>query len=98
VYTLTGTEAPDDFVIQIMTVSGRVVRELTQLELGPLQIGTHRTSGTWDGTDQYGSRLANGVYLYRVLIQDNNGEAYEKYDNGTDRFFKNNLGKLVILR
>ena len=98
VYTLTGTEAPDDFVIQIMTVSGRVVRELTQLELGPLQIGTHRTSGTWDGTDQYGSRLANGVYLYRVLIQDNNGEAYEKYDNGTDRFFKNDLGKLVILR
>jgi hypothetical protein len=98
VYTLTGTEAPDDFVIQVMTVSGRVVRELTQLELGPLQIGTHRTSGTWDGTDQYGNRLANGVYLYRVLIQDNNGEAYEKYDNGTDRFFKNNLGKLVILR
>ena len=98
VYTLTGIEAPDDFVIQVMTVSGRVVRELTQLELGPLQIGTHRTSGTWDGTDQYGNRLANGVYLYRVLIQDKNGEAYEKYDNGTDRFFKNNLGKLVILR
>lgn len=98
VYTLTGIEAPDHYIIQIMTVSGRIVRELTELDLGPLRIGTHRTDYAWDGTDMYGDRLANGVYLYRMIVKDQNGENYEKYDNGTDRFFRNNFGKLVILR
>lgn len=98
VYTLTGSQPPQDFVIQIMTVSGRVVRELTEADLGPLKIGTHRTEYAWDGTDEYGDRLANGVYLYRVVVRDENGQAYEKYENGTDTFFKNNVGKLVILR
>ncbi len=98
VYTLTGVEAPSHYIIQIMTVSGRIVRELTELDLGPLRIGTHRTDYAWDGTDMYGDRLANGVYLYRMIVKDQNGENYEKYDNGTDRFFRNNFGKLVILR
>ncbi|GJM33499.1 MAG: hypothetical protein DHS20C18_25000 [Saprospiraceae bacterium] len=98
VYTLTGADPPVDFMIRIMTVSGRVVRELTQADLGMLRIGTHQTEGTWDGTDQYGDRLANGVYLYQVFARDADGKPYEKYDNGTDRFFKYNIGKLVILR
>lgn len=98
VYTLTGEVPPVDFKIQIMTVSGRIVRELTQLDLGPLKIGRHQTEFPWDGTDQFGDRLANGVYLYRVIAKDQEGNNFEKYDNGTDRFFKNNIGKLVILR
>jgi hypothetical protein len=98
VYTLTGAEPPQDYTIQVMTVSGRIVRELTELDLGPLRIGTHRTELAWDGTDQYGDRLANGVYLYRVLVKDQTGKNYEKHDTSTDRFFKNNIGKLVILR
>ncbi len=98
VYTLTGSEAPAYFTIQIMTVSGRIVRELTQDDLGPLRIGTHQTEFAWDGTDQYGDRLANGVYLYRLIAKDRNGNDIGKYDNGTSVFFKNNFGKLVILR
>lgn len=100
VYTLTGEEPPADFKIQIMTISGRIVRELSQTDLGPLRIGTHQTENAWDGTDEYGNRLANGVYLYRLLARDRNGKALDKYENGndTERFFKNNIGKLVILR
>ncbi|MBK7870913.1 MAG: hypothetical protein IPJ74_09615 [Saprospiraceae bacterium] len=98
VYTLTGQETPANYKIQIMTIAGRIVRELTELDLGPLRIGTHRTEFAWDGTDQFGDRLANGIYLYRVIMEHQNGEEYEKYDNGTDRFFKKNIGKLVILR
>ena len=99
VYTLTGTETPTDFKIQIMTVSGRIVREITQDELGPMKIGTHTTDFVWDGTDEFGDRLANGVYLYRVLARKSNGESFENMENSKiDRFFKNNLGKLVILR
>ncbi len=98
VYTLTGEVPPVDFKIQIMTVSGRIVRELTQVDLGPLKIGRHQTEFPWDGTDQFGDPLANGVYLYRIIAKDQEGNNFEKYDNGTDRFFKNDIGKLVILR
>lgn len=98
VYTLTGDEPPLDYSIQIMTVSGRVVRELTQEDLGALKIGTHRTDFTWDGTDEWGEKLANGVYLYRVMVKDNAGDLYDLHTTDVDRFFKNDLGKIVILR
>lgn len=98
VYTLTGDQAPEFFKIQIMTVSGRIVKEITQEELGPLKPGTHRTEYTWDGTDDYGDRLANGVYLYRIVAKDVAGADIKKYETGTDQFFTNNIGKLVILR
>lgn len=98
VYTLTGEEPPAQLTIRIMMVSGRVVREISQAELGPLKIGTHRTDFVWDGTDAYGDRLANGVYLYQVFAKDAQGKDYEKYENGTDGYFKKGIGKLVILR
>jgi hypothetical protein len=66
VYTLTGKESPPFYKIQIMSVSGRIVREITQEELGPLTVGTHMTDFTWDGTDEYGGQLAAGTYLYRM--------------------------------
>lgn len=98
VYTLTGEEAPTFFNIRIMTVSGRIVRELTQDELGPLRIGAHQTDYAWDGTDMYGDRLANGVYLYQVFAKDREGKDLVKHGTGADAFFKNSIGKLVLLR
>lgn len=98
VYTLTGSVAPDVFRIQIMTISGRVVRDIDLLANESIDVGTHRTDYTWDGTDEYGDLLANGVYLYRVITSDGKGQVVKEYDNGTDQFFKNGLGKVVILR
>jgi hypothetical protein len=98
VYTLTGAEPPADYMIRIMTISGRIVRELTATDLGPLKIGTHQTDFAWDGTDAFGDRLANGVYLYQFIARDQSGNELARYENSTDRFFKNNIGKLVILR
>ncbi|MCB9276483.1 MAG: hypothetical protein H6564_20785 [Lewinellaceae bacterium] len=98
VYTLTGSEPPAYFYIQVMTISGRIVREITEQEIGPLRIGTHRTDYAWDGRDQYGDKLANGVYLYRVVARDSEGHDFGAYDNNTDRYFRNGLGKMVILR
>lgn len=101
VYTLTG-DIPPYFKIQILTVSGQVVREIEQYELGELKVGTHRTDYRWDGTDEFGDRLANGVYLYRVIVKDDNLDDYEDLDNyratNTDQFFKKGFGKMVILR
>lgn len=98
VYTLTGDQAPSHFKIQIFTVSGKIVKEITEQEIGPLKVGTHRTDYTWDGTDDYGQRLANGVYLYRVVAKDSDGENFEKYQTNTNQFFQDDFGKLVILR
>jgi flagellar hook assembly protein FlgD len=99
VYTLTGNEPPAYFKIQIMTITGRVVREITQAELGELKVGTHKTDYAWDGTDQYGDRLAAGVYLYKVIAKKANGEDFEAHQNEkADEFFKNGIGKMVILR
>ena len=41
VFTLTGSEFPDQILIQILSVSGKVVREIDQTELGPIKIGLH---------------------------------------------------------
>ena len=102
VYTLTG-EPPTYFRIQISTISGKVVREITQDEIGPLEIGTHRTEYAWDGRDEYGDQLANGIYLYRIIVKDAIGKDYDNYEEytGNDqltKYFKNGFGKMVILR
>lgn len=100
-YTLTGDTPPQYITIQIMTVSGKVVHEITQNELGALRIGTHLTDYAWDGKDEYGSPLANGVYLYRVIAKDKNKqkiEQYENLDNDLDVYFKKDFGKIVIMR
>ncbi|MEZ5039075.1 MAG: C25 family cysteine peptidase [Saprospiraceae bacterium] len=97
VYTITG-EPPAYFSIQIMTVAGRVVKEIRQEELGEMRVGTHQTEYAWDGTDEYGDQLANGVYFYRIIAKDEEGQDYKAYQNGTDKFFKKGIGKMVLLR
>lgn len=97
VFTLTGSEVPDYFKIQIMTVSGKVIREIMRDELGELHIGNNITDFTWDGTDKYGDQLANGLYLYRVVTKLA-GESLEKYDVGTDQYFKSGFGKMYLAR
>lgn len=97
IFTLAGSKVPDNLKIQILTISGKVVKEIMKEELGPLRIGNNKTEYAWDGTDMYGDRLANGVYLYRVLI-DNGGEEMRHRNTFGDGAFKNGYGKLYILR
>ena len=97
VFTLTGSELPDQLKIQIMTVTGRVVREILQDEIGPMKIGNNISQYAWDGRDEYGDQLANGVYLYRVIAKIN-GEDIKNRGTAADQAFKNGFGKLYILR
>jgi flagellar hook assembly protein FlgD len=89
---------PENFLIQIFSVSGKVVKEITQDELGKLHIGTNLTTYKWNGTDNFGDRLANGVYFYRVIVKDNSGKNMEIKQSGADQFFKNGYGKMYIVR
>ena len=88
---------PDEIKIQIMTVSGRVVREITQDEIGNIRIGNNITDYAWNGKDEFGDQLANGVYLYRVITRSN-GQELNRRETSADRGFKNNFGKLYLLR
>ena len=97
VFTLTGNEVPDEILIQIMTVTGRVVREITEDQLGLIQIGRNITEYAWDGKDEFGDPLANGVYLYRVKAKIN-GEDIKHLESGADEYIKKGFGKMYLMR
>ncbi|MEO5650278.1 MAG: C25 family cysteine peptidase [Ginsengibacter sp.] len=100
VFTVTGSVVPQNIRIQILTVTGKVIREIIKDELGPLRIGRNITEFKWDGTDMYGQKVANGVYLYRVLT-NLNGKSLEKFrDKGddTDKYFTKGYGKMYFMR
>jgi hypothetical protein len=98
VFTLTGSQIPTYFKIQIMTVSGKVVRELTLAELGNnLHIGKNVTEYAWDGTDNYNKPLANGLYFYRV-VTNIAGEKILHYETSIDKYFKKGFGKMYLMR
>ena len=62
-----------------------------------MHIGNNISELVWDGTDQFGDRLANGTYLYRV-IAELNGKSLDLYNTGnSDQFFHNGYGKLYLM-
>lgn len=87
-HNLAGAEM--DVIVQIYTVSGRLIKTLEQRIISDgFRLGTDNCI-PWDGRDDYGDPLAKGVYLYKVKIRTNaTGEAI----NGESDF-----EKLVILR
>ncbi len=97
VFTLTGTEVPDLFTIQIMTITGKVVREINRDEFGDLHIGRNITAYSWDGRDQFGDQLANGVYLYRIITRID-GQSIEQRESGADQFINQGWGKMYLMR
>jgi hypothetical protein len=100
VFTITGSDVPQNIKIQILTITGKIVREITKDELGPLHVGRNITEFKWDGTDMYHQRLANGVYLYHV-VTNLNGKSLDKYraqGDNTDQFFNKGYGKMYLMR
>ena len=105
VFTITGSEVPQNIKIQILTITGKIVREITKDELGPLRVGRNITEFKWDGTDQYGQKLGNGIYLYRV-VTNLNGRSLDKFNqldaNGKaydlDKYFNKGYGKMYLMR
>jgi len=108
VYTLTGNQVPDYINVKIMTIQGKVVKELNKDDLGDVHIGNNISEVVWDGTDEYGDRLSNGVYLYVVTIKLNGEEVTQlendnvsndlNADKANNNLFKHSTGKIVLLR
>ena len=100
VFTVTGSVIPQNIRIQILTITGKIIREITKDELGPLHIGRNITEFKWDVSDMYGQKIANGVYLYRVLT-NLNGKSLDKYKSEgekTDQFLNKGYGKMYLMR
>jgi hypothetical protein len=60
-------------------------------------IGNNITDYAWNGKDEFGDQLANGVYIYRVLIRKN-GQFMEHRNTAGDKAFKKGYGKMYLLR
>lgn len=64
-------------VIQIYTVSGKLVKSINQT----INNEGFRFDGIeWDGKDDFGDKLARGVYIYRVMVTDNSQKKAEKIE------------------
>jgi hypothetical protein len=97
VFQLTGQELPDVFKIDIFNVSGRRIKTIDALGQNAVSIGSNVSSVLWDGTDDFGDQLANGVYLYKCTILKN-GVEINRQETSTSNLFQNGFGKLYIMR
>lgn len=70
-------------MIQIFTVSGKLVKTITK----DINASGSRVSDImWDARDEFGDKLARGVYVYRMKVKASDGSISDKYE------------KLVILK
>ena len=63
--------------VQVFTISGKLVKTINQL----VRTKGFRTEGiVWDGRDDFGDRIGRGTYVYKVKVEDNQGNKVEKYE------------------
>jgi hypothetical protein len=73
---------PVDVEIKVYTVAGRLIQVLEAMAL------TDRVGRIpWDGRDRDGNEIANGVYLYRLIVRSMDGTATNEV-----------IGRLAVLR
>lgn len=64
VFNIAAATKPHDCKIKIYTVSGKLIKEI----VAPLNIGYNQIA--WDARDNDGDYIANGVYLYKMVVED----------------------------
>ncbi|MBT8380968.1 MAG: T9SS type A sorting domain-containing protein, partial [Ignavibacteria bacterium] len=65
-FTFKLTQIPEEIKIKIFTIAGRLVKEL-KLTSSDLKFDFNKIY--WNGRDEDGDILANGVYLYKVIMK-----------------------------
>ena len=59
-----------------MTITGKVVQQFEKNTIPT----TNLVSIDWNGKDEFGDQLARGVYVYRLIVTNNNNETIEKIE------------------
>lgn len=67
-FTFVLTQIPDEITIKIYTIAGRLIREI---KLSSIDLTTNFNKVFWDGRDEDGDLVGNGVYLYKVIARKN---------------------------
>ncbi len=66
-----------DVLIQVFTVSGKHIKTI---EADVLTTGYRSEPIVWDGKDEYGDKLAKGVYIYKVKVKSPTGAVVDKFE------------------
>ncbi|MEM4260480.1 MAG: C25 family cysteine peptidase [Candidatus Woesearchaeota archaeon] len=81
-FTFILTQLPEEAYIKIFTIAGRLIKEI---KLSPSQLNTNFNKIYWDGKDEDGDMISNGVYIYKFIVKK-------------DSKVKTTTQKLAILR
>lgn len=65
-FELRGSNMPNELSIRIFTIAGRLIREIKP-DRSTLSLNFNRI--LWDGRDQDGNEIANGVYIYKLVAR-----------------------------
>jgi hypothetical protein len=69
---------PLEVQVQILTVSGKLVKTIQQQVLTD---GFLSRSVTWDGKDDFGDKIGKGVYVYKLTVKSlTTGKSVDKYE------------------
>jgi hypothetical protein len=66
-FTFRLAKIPEELDIKIYTVAGRLIKSF---ELQSYDLKADINKIYWDLTDQDGDKIANGVYLYKIILRD----------------------------
>lgn len=64
-------------LVQVYTVSGKLVKSINTVSNTD---GFRNEAISWDGKDDYGDKLATGVYVYKMSVRNPSGEQVEKFE------------------
>ena len=67
-FELRGQNAPEELKIRIFTVAGRLIRDIS---IPPSDLHVGFNTIYWNGRDQDGDEVANGVYFYKIMAKNN---------------------------
>jgi len=73
---------PIDVKINIYTIAGRLIKVLEEKNINQKFVKIN-----WDGRDDEGDRLANGTYLYKLIVKTTDGEYSESL-----------IGKMAVIK
>lgn len=68
-FTFKLTQIPEELKIKVFTINGRNVKTINVL---PSNLNYDFNRIEWDGRDEDGDLVANGVYLYKVIMKKGN--------------------------
>jgi len=68
-FTFKLTSIPDELKINIYTIAGRKIKEI---QLQPSQLKYDFNTIHWNGRDDDGNKIANGLYLCKVILKKEN--------------------------